>query len=330
MSGLLNLLIASKKLINVNYSDVLTFFNAGSNTQNIISNSNLGDANKFMAINASEIFEKLQKEKPNETAEFFKNFSEPLFYPQDLFANKSRSKIESNNFSGSPYIFFIMRDSVIKSTNPLKRLALYMPPSVKVKYSANWEEVDLKLLQYNAGVQEIFSGKEVEDTFNSLARLGTDIGAKILDTAASTGEDFQQLNQFANRRTKDPQQALLFKTVDFRQFQFDFELLARTAEESESIRKIIKVFKWAMHPGKTEGNNYYLEYPNIFDIYLLTPASKYMFNVKQSVLVGMDVDYGGSGAAAFFKNTGAPVDVRLSLQFKELSVLTKNDIENDY
>ena len=83
-----------------------------------------------------------------------------------------------------------------------------------------------------------------------------------------------------------------------------------------------------MHPGGGAGASWV--YPNNFDIYLLSPSHRYMFNIAQSVLTSMDVDYGGTGATTFFKNTGAPVAIKMSLDFKELSVLTKEKIRKDY
>jgi len=113
---------------------------------------------------------------------------------------------------------------------------------------------------------------------------------------------FQNEAEFRSKGILDPQAALLFKGVEFREFQFDFQLLARTKEESENIRKIIKTFKWAMHPAKGGGVTW--QYPCFFEIYLLTPTRKYMFNIMNSALIRMDVDYGGSGIPAFFTKTG--------------------------
>lgn len=264
----------------------------------------------FAPTNASQII----ANQTTETEDFFKD-SSAVIYPQNLFSPGNEA-----------YVFFIMRDAVLNSQSVYKRLALYMPPSIKIRYGANWEEIDMKLYAYGSAANELYDGNG-----DTAARLLSNLGAKLVDTVSGAGNMTQQLLELEKRRTSDPKQALLFKTVDFRQFQFDFELLARSVEESNAIRQIIKIFKWGMHPGRggnTEST--FLEYPNIFDVYLLTPSSKYMFNIKQSVLTDINVDYGGSGSASFFKNTGAPVDIRLSLQFKELSILTKEDIVKDY
>lgn len=249
-----------------------------------------------------------------------------LIYPQNLFQPGCEA-----------YIFFIMRDSNLRSTEVKKRIGLYMPPSIKVRYHTTWEEINLTLKQnfnflkevnntFNPMAQGLPSNPGAVQNMKNLGTAGAMGGAKALD--AIKGGNFGQQSQVYFRKTVDPSQALLFKGVDFRTFQFEFQLMARTPQESESIRKIIKIFKYGMHPGSSGG--FFWEYPYNFDIYLLTPSHKYMFNISQSVLETMDVDYGGSGAASFFRGTGAPVDIRLTLQFKELEVLTKQRIMQDY
>ena len=55
-----------------------------------------------------------------------------------------------------------------------------------------------------------------------------------------------------------------------------------------------------------------------------------MFNIATSVMTNMSVDYNGSGYPVFFKNTGAPVQINMSLSFKELEVLTRERVLQDY
>lgn len=260
-----------------------------------------------------------------ESSGWFKD-GNPLIYPQNLFSPGNEA-----------YIFFIMRDSNVQSSAVYKRVGLYMPPGIKVNYGSNWEEINMTVAQsLDAASNAIGSAGDMfssdpaaqQRAEDNLMRMGLGGGAKLLEAASGDDSIGQQL-QVATRKTVNPHQALLFKSINFREFEFSFEFLARTADESEAIRQIIKVFKWGMHPGGG-ANSTYWDYPNTFDIYLLTPNHKYMFNISQSVLVSVDLDYGGSGAASFFKVTGAPVHINMTLRFKELSVLTKDLIEKDY
>jgi hypothetical protein len=122
--------------------------------------------------------------------------------------------------------------------------------------------------------------------------------------------------------------SLLFKGMDLRTFGFSFQMMARNKQETENIQNIIKTFKMAMHPGSEDGSARWLNYPDNFNIGLFSPANKYLFNFNTCVLTGMDVNYAGSGIPSFFTGTGAPVDLRMNLTFKELSIVTRDDIEH--
>lgn len=275
------------------------------------------DVNTFMPSNPT-------RDGTNETDTAYKDGSS-LYYPHDLFENQA-----------SAYIYFMVRDSQASNSTMyesgststsgntgaaslFKRLALYMPPSIKVNYGTKWEEVSLSVSRNIDMVKNLGSGGEGTEAA-ILAGMAAD---KAMGTQAAQNEA-----EFRTKGILDPQAALLFKGVEFREFQFDFQLLARTRQESEDIRKIIKTFKWAMHPAKGGGVTW--QYPCFFEIHLLTPTQKYMFNVMNSALIRMDVDYGGSGIPSFFRENGAPVDIRLALTFKELQVLTKEMILKDY
>jgi hypothetical protein len=267
------------------------------------------------------------------------DYKSPLIYPSDLFSEGQEA-----------YIFFVIRDSVEQQTTPLKRIGLYMPPSIKVNYGAQWEELQMSVNQYMDLANDATKIADYKSTFDAmkggydssgingalqalLDNSGGMLGARGVTNAIDStfGSNFgQQLEKFTGT-TVNPHMALLFKGISFREFQFDFMLMARTEDESESIRKIIKCFKAAMHPANNSklGTRYWT-YPYNFDIYLFSPSHKYLFNIATSVLQGMNVDYNGSGYPSFFKNTGAPVQINMSLSFKELEVLTRERVIQDY
>jgi hypothetical protein len=268
--------------------------------------------------------------------------TKPLIYPQDLFGKESLKAglLSKNTETPSPFIYFILRDSNLGTSSSLAKVALYMPPAINVKYGANWESTTLDLSQVNSGISTVVnSADNVMQGTESLKDSAVGFGAasmatKALDTI-SGGNKFSKELGVISRRATNPHQAMLFNGVDFREFQFNFEFQARSYEESESIRLIIKLFKWAMHPGLPPGEQLFFTYPNIFDIHLYTPSNKWMFNIAQSVLTSMDVDYGGANATSFFNHPdpskmGAPVFIKVSLTFKELSILSKESIKGDY
>ena len=263
------------------------------------------------------------------------DYKNPLVYPNNLFEEGQEA-----------YIFFVIRDSVSQSNTVFKRIALYMPPSVKVNYGTQWEDLSMTANQYTDLAKDMSSMGDIEgikNGFNTGGVVGAATGA--LQTPAGMlgarsvtnavdgafGSTMGQQLETYTGTTVNPHMALTFKGVNFREFQFDFIFMPRNEGESESVRKIIKCFKAAMHPANNaaQGSRYWA-YPFNFDIYLLTPTHKYMFNIATSVLTSMAVDYNGSGYPVFFRNTGAPVQINMSLSFKELEVLTRERVLQDY
>ena len=253
-----------------------------------------------------------------DTVADFEGNGPALVYPANLFDNGETAYI----------LFYIKKPDGATPNNsaskfigsneaPKGRIALYMPPAIKVNYGAQWEEQEMKIEMGADIIRDAKAGNMA-----GVAQAAT----RAMDQVVNAG--LAPEYQLLKNQILDPKNSLLFKGVNFRRFQFNFQLMARNASEAESIRKIIKSFKYAMHPGAQNSSTW--AWPYFFEIYLCTPVQKYMFNIMNSALEEMDVDYGGSGVASFFRANGAPVDIRLSLQFKELFVLTKDLILKDY
>ncbi|CAB4141271.1 hypothetical protein UFOVP410_110 [uncultured Caudovirales phage] len=310
-----------------------------------------------------ETIQEIKNLKPTEGSYFFQD-GQALSFPSDLFSPGNEA-----------YVLFFMREPTIATPKVLKRIAMYMPPSIKVNYGAKWENINMTLLQSTPEGQRLFDNlrsKTLADNFNSeaLSDLASSALAGLLPSNAirAVDEFTTGLNApilAATGMALNPHAALKFESIDFRNFEFTFNLLARNAEESDTIRKIIKTFKWGMHPAAMttnvpsipivggnspipnfnipgvgqianistpplESGKIFWQYPNVFDIYLFTPSMNYMFNIKRCVLENIDVNYTGSDRATFFRETGAPVHIDLTLRFKEMSVLTKDEVEKDY
>lgn len=260
-----------------------------------------------------------------------------VIFPSDLFTPGNEA-----------HILFIKRDpttegSISKDTKTAARLGLYMPPQIKVNYGSQWEELQMTVYQYADFGKELFDiaknvvSKDGSDQSKAIGTLLSRGAANVLD-AATAGANFgAQLEQYT-KKTRNPHMALLFKGVNFRQFQFDFQMMARNEKETDDIKEIIRSFKAGMHPQVEDGSGRYWVYPDNFDIYLATgvkdsggnQTSPYLFQISTAVLTDMSVDYAGSGIPSFFHTNGAPVDVRMSLSFKELGILTREKVWEGY
>lgn len=314
--------------------------------------TNQGAANYITDETTVSQFDGFMRVFHRKTEQFYKEDKGALFYPDDLFQSGNEA-----------YILFYMRDSVYRESKLMKRLALYMPPSVAVNYGANWQKVDM-LITKNQQTQvaddasKILKLYERGDGSGAAEALKAAFGSKgnatgaLLSAAMKSGAQTIMTNtsigqaaSYITQKSINPMSALSFTNINLRQFKFSFELMARSATESDSIRDIINCFKYGMHPGSNEvtdrpqgipgavsgaADKVFLDYPNTFDIYLFSPGTEYLFQIQRSVLVNMDVQYNGNRVASFFKGTGAPTNITLDLQFQETELLTKDRIVDGY
>lgn len=146
--------------------------------------------------------------------------------------------------------------------------------------------------------------------------------AKAIRTFVDSPSELAELN-FG--QVPNPYQALLFKGVNLKQHSFSFKLAPRTESESMIIKNIIKKFKNSMLPAKSP-NGYLFGYPDVCEISFGSNVNS-LYKINRSFLESMSVNYAPTGTPAFFKNSGEPVQVDLTLNFRELSPVTRDKDE---
>lgn len=226
-------------------------------------------------------------------------------------------------------------------------ISLYMPHSVTSSYGADYSEISAGGL-IGSVISDLADGKNFAE--NAANGLGRKVGSEL----ASVGLDLitdqaKQLVGKVTRNIENPRRELVFNGVSIREFQFNFEFQPRNAGESKDVKQIIHLFKLHMHPdinNTTTSNGMFLTYPNDFDIefgyrgrtsidgvsdedYDTTVENEWLHKIQTCVLTGMSVDYTGGGQWQSFEG-GAPTNIRLSLQFRELEPLTRQHIAKGY
>ena len=229
-------------------------------------------------------------------------------------------------------------------TRLLGTIDLYMPDTVNESYQAGYQEdnvSDYKIPYFGQIASSAFNIGENslpvsaqdgdllnlkgEKFANKLKNLGTD----ILAAARPFAGDLVPIDVLLQSQgvAINPQVQLLFKSVGLRTFQFEFMFSAKSKEESDNINDIIRTFKFYSAPeigGVLGGdNNLFFKIPSTFNIDLLYSGSTnpYLHRIGECVLESIAVDYAPNGWAAF--EGGAPVQTRMTLQFKEIDIVDK-------
>jgi hypothetical protein len=223
-------------------------------------------------------------------------------------------------------------------------ISLYIPDTVNVQYSTNYStETQLTstlgrpffLAQAGTSLVDLVKnrGDSVEKFGNNVANdpyLRAEAARRLGEKFGLEG-NLQPLALRALGQAFNPQLQVLFQQVNFRSFQFDFLFTPYSKEETETVNKIIKTFKFAAAPEIKRGSfgfaeSLFVDVPYPFDIEFLYKgkANPYVHKIGRSVLENISVDYGPNGWATF--NDGSPVQIRMTLQFTETVIVDKNRI----
>ena len=229
-------------------------------------------------------------------------------------------------------------------------ITMYMPPSVKVTYGANYTDTEI-----GAGAElandiyaNIMSGKSSKEVVkSSLDKIGPAISETILNGLLATVGAMpgmagsREAFEMSTGVVQTNRMELAFKGIGKRSFQYDFRMLPKSKEEADEVRKIVFAFKANMLPEFANGNRSgrKLRVPNTFDIQYMyssaensTQENDYLHKISTCVLRNMDVTYGGDRYKTFTANAeGAPpVETSISLQFEELELITKERVHEGF
>jgi len=244
---------------------------------------------------------------------------------------------------------------------PNLTVALYIPPgALKTQYTSKYETLEggegvisglqkqqktNNLFNRAAGGQQADEGDVVSQIFAASKKIdlqdkdnrasiqqgGAFMMAKMLEEKSSFGRQ----GMVGAGVATNPYMTVFFKGPgDYRSHSFSFDFIARNEPESVQINKIVNALTRRMLPSKfnSSGHSYFLKYPDQFRInFYINGESRHrnkMFFIKRSVLTSLSVDYAGQGIPVFFKDVGQPFNIKLDLNFQELTLLTREDIGN--
>lgn len=218
-----------------------------------------------------------------------------------------------------------------RQTKRLKEtIALYVPNRLQARYSMNYQDSDLAFLQGAAqAVENAGNMAKAVATFDASGAKGAakGLGNAAVAAALSAPGTYGDLLSAASGLAMNPKKEQIFKGVDFRTFSFEYQFAPRNERESKEVQEIIKMFKLHMHPEYDDKDNYLFIYPSEFDIYYYQAGKENMnlFRHTSCVLTEMTVDYTPNSSFSTFTD-GSPTQINMTLIFKELAILTKDQI----
>ncbi len=191
-----------------------------------------------------------------------------------------------------------------------KSISLYMPDTLNFTYSASYGQTDLL-------------------TAASSVPL---VGGAVSAVTQALNNPLSRLAMKGMGYALNPNQQVLFDGIDFRNYQLAFTFTPYSKQEAETVAAIIKMFKTYSTPRLVEGagGGMFFVPPSTF-----TPTFKFngqknknVNQVTESVITNIIVDYAPQGFAAH--TDGVPVQTTLTIDFRELELITSQKVEQGY
>ena len=215
----------------------------------------------------------------------------------------------------------------------LKRISdvitLHIQDKPTTNYSINYQDKEIGTL---GGL--LAGGTSITDMTESMRDIGKDVGQGAITglvAAVSTafGGPAGNLLELGTKQKTNSFREQFFESVDFRTFNFRHTFMPRSPQEAENVKRILNLFKFHMHPELSKAGLFYI-YPSEFEIkyFYRDKENQYFDKISSCVLEDMSVEYGGDIFSTF--EDGNPVEVNLTLKFKELELLTKDRITQGY
>lgn len=240
---------------------------------------------------------------------------------------------------------------LLKTTKLTKdAIALYMPDTLNYSQSQSYDQLNLggeALGQFAAAAQSAAdeyekggSGAAVSSIRKS-AGLALGLGVRNY-VAEKTGSKQTADAAFtaATGKVQNPMLEMIYRSPNFRSFNFEFTFYPRSEKEALEVQKILERIKFHQAPELAEGTKGFLVPPSEFDIkfYYAGKQNPNIPPISTCILESIDINYAPNGFSAYevpnenfpsLGRTGMPVAIQVTLQFKETSYLTKEDYKGD-
>ena len=231
-----------------------------------------------------------------------------------------------------------------------EHIFLPIPNELAFSDSAEYNEVSLGAL-LGAGMSAAQQGDAgaLQATKKAFGQAASTTGADVLEIIAGKTK-FADQASLLTRTVSNPNTNIAFKGHGIRSFTFNFTMMAKYAEEAETIRKIHNRFRRLTYANlKDDENNILLSYPPTWQVRFMAPQSsddpsnpaltangttltemKHIPRIFSCYLTGVSTTINDQGN--MYHPDNAPLSVTISITYQETRALNRKDLidmEND-
>lgn len=211
-------------------------------------------------------------------------------------------------------------------------VTLYLPSGFQINEGVQYDGVDLGMtgafaeqgkgiVEATAAAGQSFLDQLKSDIGSPAARLAAIETAKRanLDAGAIAGATA------AAGVAVNPNQRVLFKRVNIREFRFAFTLIPINAEEAATVESMVKYFRHYLYPEPIGGDiKVGYKFPEKFKIKVGSALGWNAPEIKPCYLRGVAITYNPNAMA--FHEDGNPMETQISLDFMEAAALDRTDV----
>jgi hypothetical protein len=224
-------------------------------------------------------------------------------------------------------------------------IALYMPDTMNFVHQQQYSEASLTglpaavLAGGASAAQSLKGNNNAKDVAKSIA---TNLSPFLAGYALNQLGDIGRAAFAAGfGMVQNPILELLYTSPSFRSFRFDFAFYPRSEQEAKEVQNILQRLRFHQAPEiRKESNGFFLVPPSEFDIkfYYNGAENPNIPSISTCVLETIDIDYAPNGFSTYevpgqtqasVGETGMPVGIKLTLQFKETEILTKDNFPSN-
>ena len=272
-----------------------------------------------------------------------KNYPMNLYYPTALRNNRGQDRLQISVVQKLP------GDRGMKNTFEMEkqgkgkvvgRCTLPIPGGVGDQNSVSWGNDNMDPASM-AIANAVFDGVQAK---NPMEALGESVEGAAKDAAggknaikkgiaAVVSKQATGVGNILTRKTGaivNPNLELLFNAPTLRPFSFTYKLSPRSREESNMVKRIIRMFKQSMAVKRSK-SALFLQSPDTYRLTWLTgfgnKEHEYLPKIKDCALQGFNVNYTPDGNYATYEDTSM-VSYEIQFNFTELEPVYNDDYGN--
>jgi len=196
-------------------------------------------------------------------------------------------------------------------------VGLPFPQEISIGNGWEWETVSFQ----RTALAEALTG--------NFTAAGQALGASVAGGIGKIAvENADKLVQHHFKRVANPRKESMFKEPGQRSFSFSWKFAPRNQKDSDNIQEIISLLKYHASPATYEDEHSLFMYPSEFQPFFLSNAEEnpYIGKIARCALTSVKVNYADAGIWSAFNKTNAPTHLSMELEFKELSLLSRQDL----